>query len=59
MGVVEDWARQQGLRRVYLETAADNIAAQRFYQELGYQQIETLRDYYACGLDAWLMAKQL
>ena len=59
MGAVEDWARQQGLRMVYLETAEDNVAAQRFYQERGYEQIETLKDYYARGLDAWLMAKKL
>ena len=36
-------------------TAAD----QSFYQERGYKQIEVLSDYYAHGLDAWLMAKQL
>ena len=59
LGEVEDWACQQGLRMVYLETAEDNVRAQRFYQERGYKQIETLRDYYARGLDAWLMAKQL
>ena len=59
MDTVEDWVRQQGLRLVYLETAQDNVPAQRFYQERGYEQIETLKDYYARGLDAWLMAKQL
>ena len=59
MEAVEDWVRQQGLRLVYLETAEDNVPAQRFYQERGYEQIETLKDYYARGLDAWLMAKQL
>ena len=59
LDAVEDWVRQQGLRLVYLETAEDNVPAQRFYQERGYEQIETLKDYYARGLDAWLMAKQL
>jgi ribosomal-protein-alanine N-acetyltransferase len=59
MDAVEDWVRQQGLRMVYLETAEDNVSAQRFYQERGYKQMETLRDYYARGLGAWLMAKQL
>ena len=59
MEAVEDWVRQQGLRLVHLETAADNLPAQRFYQARGYEQIETLKDYYARGLDAWLMAKKL
>ena len=59
MAKVEKWAWQQGLRMVYLETAEDNLPAQQFYQERGYKQIETLRDYYAGGLDAWLMAKEL
>ena len=52
MEAVEDWVRQQGLRLVYLETAEDNVPAQRFYQKRGYEQIETLKDYYARGLDA-------
>ena len=56
---VEDWARKLGLSTVYLETAEDNIPAQRLYQQRGYKQIETLRDYYARGLDARVMAKQL
>ena len=59
MDAVEDWVRQQGLRLVHLETAEDNVAAQRFYLARGYVQIDTLKDYYATGLDAWLMAKQL
>ena len=59
MAKVENWAWQQGLRMVYLETAEDNLPAQQFYQERGYKQIEVLSDYYAHRLDAWLMAKQL
>ena len=59
MAKVENWAWQQGLRMVYLETAEDNLPAQQFYQERGYKQIEVLSDYYARGLDAWLMAKKL
>lgn len=59
MDAVEGWASEQGLRMIYLETAEDNSSAQRFYQKRGYVQIESLKDYYARGLDAWLMAKQL
>jgi [ribosomal protein S18]-alanine N-acetyltransferase len=59
MAKVENWACQRDLRMIYLETAEDNVPAQRFYQERGYKQLETLKDYYARGLDAWLMAKQL
>lgn len=59
MDAVESWASEQGLRMIYLETAEDNSSAQRFYQKRGYVQIESLKDYYARGWDAWLMAKQL
>jgi ribosomal-protein-alanine N-acetyltransferase len=59
MDAVESWASGLGLRLVYLETAQDNIPAQRFYRKRGYVQIETLKDYYAIGMDGWLMAKRL
>jgi ribosomal-protein-alanine N-acetyltransferase len=59
MDAVESWASALGLRLIYLETAEDNTAAQQFYRRRGYVQIETLKDYYARGADAWLMAKRL
>lgn len=36
MAAAEDWARQQGLRHLTLETGAANTAARRFYAALGY-----------------------
>lgn len=59
MNAVEVWAYAQNLRVIYLETAENNVTAQRFYQKRGYVRIEKLKDYYAGGLDAWLMAKRL
>ncbi|MEV4013376.1 GNAT family N-acetyltransferase [Nonomuraea angiospora] len=36
MAAAEDWARQQGLRNLTLETGAANTTARRFYAALGY-----------------------
>ncbi len=38
LSAAEDWARQQGLRHLTLETAAGNTTAQRFYAALGYRE---------------------
>jgi ribosomal protein S18 acetylase RimI-like enzyme len=37
-----DWAREQGLRAIMLETQTNNLAAYRFYQAMGFE---------LCGLD--------
>ncbi|WP_433439974.1 N-acetyltransferase family protein [Nonomuraea sp. CA-141351] len=36
MAAAEDWARQQGLSHLTLETGAANTTARRFYASLGY-----------------------
>ncbi|MGV9375748.1 N-acetyltransferase family protein [Nonomuraea sp. NPDC003707] len=36
MAAAEDWAQQQGLRHLTLETGAANTTARRFYAALGY-----------------------
>ncbi len=59
MGVAEDWARGQGLKLIYLETAEDNLAAQRFYQAHGYTKLKRIDRYYANGAAAWVMVKWL
>jgi ribosomal protein S18 acetylase RimI-like enzyme len=59
MCAVEEWARQQDLRLVYLETAEDNLPAQRFYQARGYRKAEKVERYYGDGRAAWVMMKWL
>jgi ribosomal-protein-alanine N-acetyltransferase len=59
MDLGEDWARRQGLELVYLETAEDNVAAQRFYAARGYVKYEKLESYYLNGMAAWVMVKWL
>ncbi|MFI7417554.1 GNAT family N-acetyltransferase [Nonomuraea sp. NPDC049684] len=38
MAAAEDWAREQGLRHLTLETGAANVTARRFYAALGYTE---------------------
>lgn len=48
-----------GTAVVRLEVAADNAAAQAFYQRLGFGQTGRIRGYYMGTLDAFVMEKQL
>jgi ribosomal-protein-alanine N-acetyltransferase len=59
MDAAEEWARKQKLELIYLETAEDNLVAQRFYQARGYAKVERVEGYYANGQAAWVMAKSL
>ena len=57
-------AAEQRLRnfhcdRVRLETAVDNIAAQKFYQRQGYAVTKTIPGYYSNGADAFVLMKDL
>lgn len=58
MDAAEEWARQQGAERVYLETAEDNLPAQQFYQGRGYERVNRIEGYYSNGA-AWVMVKRL
>jgi len=42
-----------------LETAQDNIAAQKFYQARGYRKVDEIKQYYGDGTTAWVMVKEL
>jgi ribosomal-protein-alanine N-acetyltransferase len=55
----EQWLGQHGAETVLLETAIDNELAISFYRKHGYAMLDLLRDYYANGSDAYLMAKSL
>ena len=59
MNRAEEWARHEGARFVYLETAEDNTVAQSFYRRRGYQKLRALENYYGEGAAAWLMVKRL
>jgi ribosomal-protein-alanine N-acetyltransferase len=59
MEAAEQWAGDQGLRMIGLETALDNRAAQRFYAARGYRKVGEIEHYYADGTAAWVMVKEL
>ena len=59
MDAAEQWACDKGLRMIGLETAHDNLAAQKFYAARGYTKVDEIERYYSDGTDAWLMVKEL
>jgi ribosomal-protein-alanine N-acetyltransferase len=59
MDATEHWAREQKLLFVYLETAENNTAAQRFYEARGYRKVDRVANYYSDGTSAWVMLKWL
>jgi ribosomal-protein-alanine N-acetyltransferase len=59
MDAAEEWASDQGLRMIGLETAADNLAAQKFYAWRGYRKVDEIEAYYGDGTTAWVMVKEL
>ncbi len=59
MAEAESWLARRGARMVYLETAANNLAAIDFYRKLGYVEAGRIAGYYQGRLDALRMVKQL
>jgi ribosomal-protein-alanine N-acetyltransferase len=59
MDAAEQWAADRGLCMVGLETAQDNLVAQKFYQARGYRKVDEIKQYYGDGTDAWVMVKEL
>ena len=59
MDAAENWAREQRLKAVALETAEHNRPAQKFYAARGYVKHEKLEHYYTDGAAAWVMVKWL
>ncbi|MBA3914578.1 MAG: GNAT family N-acetyltransferase [Acidobacteriales bacterium] len=55
----EDRLRTAGATRLHLETAVDNLPAIRFYKRHGYFLERTIPHYYANGVDAFVMSKDL
>lgn len=56
--IIEQNIKNSGCKKIFLEVAADNIAAQNLYKQNGYSVIGTRPKYYD-GIDAILMAKDL
>jgi [ribosomal protein S18]-alanine N-acetyltransferase len=59
MEAAETWGRDHDFRMVALETAEDNVVAQKFYQSRGYRKVDEIAQYYADGSTAWVMVKEL
>ncbi len=59
MDAAEQWAGGHGLGVIGLETAEDNLPAQKFYVARGYRKVDEIQHYYADGSAAWVMVKEL
>jgi ribosomal-protein-alanine N-acetyltransferase len=59
LGAVEDRLRSAKCHRVSLETAVDNQAALAFYKRHRYDAVKTVLRYYAGGVDALVLQKDL
>lgn len=46
-------------KECYLEVRTSNLPAIELYKKLGFEVTRTIRDYYADGEDAFIMARQL
>ena len=59
MDAADAWARARRSASVSLEVAEDNLAAQRFYAQRGYQRVGRAENYYANGQSALLLRRPL
>jgi ribosomal-protein-alanine N-acetyltransferase len=59
LGAAEARLRAAGCRSLQLETAVDNLSALSFYKRHAYSVIQTYPRYYANGVDALVLEKEL
>ena len=58
IGIIEKTIKNQGVNKIFLEVAANNIAGQKLYENCGFNRVG-LRPKYYDGIDAILMSKDL
>ena len=59
MARLERWAKENGAKRILLEMRVGNSEARPLYESLGYREISIRKDYYASGMDAIVMSKEV
>ena len=58
IGIIEKTIKSQGVNKIFLEVASNNIPAQKLYEILGFKVVG-LRPKYYDGVDAILMSKDI
>ncbi len=58
LAIMEADLKKRGIKKIFLEVAADNTAARTLYDKNGYIRVGTRPKYYD-GVDAILMEKQI
>ena len=58
IGIIEKTLKNQGVKKIFLEVASNNIAAQKLYENSGFVRVG-LRPRYYDGVDAILMSKNI
>ena len=58
IGIIEKTIKNQGVKKIFLEVAANNIAGQKLYENCGFRTVG-LRPKYYDGVDAILMSKDI
>ncbi|MBR6010194.1 MAG: ribosomal protein S18-alanine N-acetyltransferase [Alphaproteobacteria bacterium] len=58
IGIIEKTLKNQGVKKIFLEVASNNIPAQKLYENSGFVQVG-LRPKYYDGVDAILMSKDI
>lgn len=56
---LEEWAAQKGITNFMLEMRENNAEAQPLYEKYGYQVISRRDNYYAPGIHALIMRKEI
>ena len=56
--IIEKNIKNQGVKKIFLEVASNNIAGKKLYENNGYKVVGTRPKYYD-GIDAILMTKEI
>lgn len=58
LAIIENNIKNQGVKKIFLEVASNNIAGKKLYENNGYKVVGTRPKYYD-GVDAILMTKEI